>query len=384
MPAMWTYPWTLYEEGLDDAFETLTAHGIDRITLATHYHSVQSFQPRFVDTEALFVEKPAGCYFDPDPERFADTPIEPLPNDVAGAEDPLAEITERARDHGIDVAAWTVCMHNSRLGAANLEFCTEDAFGHAHEHAFCPSHPDVQRYFADVAAAAADRGTDEIQLESYGYPSAFHHHDTTQAHPKRHVLTSETEQQLFSLCFCEACKERADEHDVAIEEAQDTVQSIIRESFDRPHSDPAPLSSLVREHESLDNLFELRAAVIDEFLASIARAVGDADLSGYIGSDGGWESGITFESVNQRFDRAMALCYVNDPVEAREQIRTVQRELDLPIDAGVLLDPSVIERQGQFQGVVNAVRDTADGYISTYHHSMATDAQLKWIEEAIS
>lgn len=386
MPALWTYPWDLADEGLEDAVVDAADRGIDTLAPATHYHSVQSMRPRL--PEALFARYPGGCYFDPEPRHFDETPITPLPNDVAGLDDPLGAITTAAADHGLDVNAWTVVFHNSRLGAANPEYCTQDVFDTVHEHAFCPSYEAVQAYFEGIVAAIAEYPVAAIELESIGFPSAFHTHDTTFGHPKRQVLTTQTEEWLFSQCFCTACRERAD--GVDMDQAQAVIQSIIRDSFHTPHSDPLELAALVREYPSLEDLFTFRAEVIAELLERLADTTGAVALNAYL-MDGfgvdpgdGWPAGVKLADVEAALDRATAICYVSDPGTARERLRRFTRQLDIPVDAGVTLDPDLIDRESQFHAVMDAVQTGATGDVSVYHHTIATEAQLDWIERAIS
>jgi hypothetical protein len=388
MAALWTFPWTLLAEGPETAMDDLQERGIDRLKVAAHYHSVQSLQPRTPDD--LFRQYPAGSYFDPDPERFADTPIDPLVNDLPESDDPLATITDAADETGMDVAGWMILFHNSALGHEYPQFQLQDAFGNGHEHAFCPSHPEVQTYFADVAAALAARGVDQIQLESYGFQPASHSHDTQFGHAMEHVLTSQTEEVLLSQCFCDACQDRAADHAVDMDAAQEICRSAIRDSFDQPHSDPPPIQTLLQERPVLDDLLRFRASVVTDLVASIDDATPETPLNGYVpavggeGFRGGWHGGVRLDLLEESLDSVTAYCYVNDPVEARERIRTLARRTDLPIDAGVTLSPSVIEREDQLRAVVDAIARTTDGHVNLYNYSLLTEAQLDWVTDALA
>ena len=387
MPALWSYPWTLAAEGLDAACADVAARGIDALNLAGHYHSVRSMQPRTPD--ALFADYPGGCYFSPDPDRFADTPIDPLPNEVPGMDDPLAEVVEAAGAHGLDVNAWTVCLHNSRLGAANPDYRIESAFGDAHDHAFCPSRPEVREYFAAVVAEIAGRGVAEIQLESVGYQSAFHEHGARFGHDKRQVLTSPAEEVLLSQCFCDGCRAAARDHPVDLAAARERVQAIVRESFARPHSDPPTLDALVGEEPVLWDLFDFRADVVTGFVERLAAA-SSVPLNYYameahtgVEPGSGWPAGVRLSDLEPHLDRLTAICYEADPTVAAERVRTLRRTVDLPLDAGLTLDPSLVGREEHLHALVHAVRDGVDD-VFVYHHGLATDAQLDWVERAFA
>lgn len=379
MVGLWTYPWTLYEEGVERACRTLADRGIDKLAVASHHHSLRILQPRFPD--ALFERRRGGCYFAPEDEHFEDTPIRPRQNDVEGTDDPLAEIADVAGDYGVQVNAWTVCLHNAWLGAENPAYRIEDCFGNPHEHSLCPSHPEVRRYFAGVAAGVADRGVGAVELESARLRSVFHSHDTVYGHGARQVLTSDAEEWLFSQCFCEGCRREARDHAVDPDRAQAVVRDVIRESFDDPHSNPLSLSDLVREEPVLEDLFEFRAAVVDSLLERVAEGAGETDLNVYVRQPGpDWPAGLTLDSVERHADRLTDICYVSDPEVARERIRALGRVTDLPVDAGVSLAPSLVERPETLAAVVDAVRDETDGRVSVYNHAMLTETQLDWVE----
>lgn len=377
MVGLWTYPWTLYEEGLRDACRSLADRGVDELAVASHHHSLRILQPRFPD--ALFERRRGGCYFAPG-ERFADAPIRPRQNEIEGTDDPLAEIVDAADDYGVRVNAWTVCLHNAWLGAENPTYRIEDCFGNPHEHSLCPSHSEVRRYFGDVAGAVADRGVGAVELESARLRSVFHSHDTVYGHGARQVLASDAEDRLFSQCFCEACRREARDHAVDFERARTVVRRLIRESLDDPRSEPLSPSDLVREEPVLDDLFEFRAAVVDSLLERVAEGAGDADLNVYVRQPGpDWPAGLTLASVERHADRLTDICYVSDPTVARERIRTLRRATELPVDAGVTLDPSVIGDPETLAAVVDAVRAETDGRVSVYNHAMLTEAQLDWV-----
>jgi hypothetical protein len=387
MPALWCYPWTLAEEGVEEALSTLSTVGVDGINLASHYHSVRSMQPRH--PESLFVEYPGGCYFAPDPDRFTATPIDPLPNDVPPFDDPLAEVTARAAEVGIDTNAWVVCFHNSRLGAANPEYRLESAFGDPQDHALCPSHPAVRAYFAAVVEAVADRGVSEVQLESVGFQSVLHGHGVAFGHDKRQVVTTQSAETLLSQCFCDGCRGAAESHPVDLVAARDRVRALVREAFDRPETDLPALDTLVAEHPELHDLFAFRAAIVDQLLADLSEAAGTTPLNYYVMDGGGvdaddvWRGGVRFGSLTDAVDRVTALCYVDTPTAVRERIGEVEARVDCPVDVGLTFEPDAIRTLEGLRALVEAARETTDGSLHVYHHSLMTDSHLDWLQRTL-
>ncbi|PCR89007.1 alpha-amylase family protein [Natrinema ejinorense] len=380
MVGVWTYPWTLYEEGVDTAFETFTSHGITSVSVATHHHSARILQPRFPDS--LFERRPAGCYFAPQAEHFDRTPLSPIQNEIEAVSDPLGEITAVADEYNVRTNGWMVTLHNSRLGATYPSFQIEDAFGTGHEHALCPSHPEVREYFAGVAAELVDRGVDAIELEAAGYPLVFHGHDTVYGHEAQQVLSSDAERRLFSQCFCDACQRQARDFDVDLEQARERTLEIIERSFRDPASQTVPLSALVREESVLTELFEFRAAIIERLIESIATSAGDTTVNVYVRrAEANWPAGRTLDGLAAHADRLTVLCYVADPAVARDRLSAITRRVSLPIDAGVTLDPSIIENESELVSLVDEIRTVIDGRVSVYNHAMLTETQLEWIEQ---
>jgi hypothetical protein len=388
MPTLWTYPWSVYEAGGADALADLAARGVDGLNLASHYHSVETMDPKHPDN--LFESYSAGCYFDPQPEEFSETPIDPIPNDVRGVEDPLADIVDLAGEQGMDVNAWTVCLHNTPLAVANESFRVESALGDPRDHCLCPSHPEVRDYFAALVGAVADRGVAEVQLEKVGFPSVFHQHGREHGHPKRQAITSTAEETLLSQCFCDGCRAAAADHHVEMDAAQARVRELLDDAFGAPDTDSPPLASLVQSEPHVRNLLDFRASVIDDLLAATAEAAGEVDLSYYLMEwpgfepGDGWPTGVRLSALDDHLDRIKALCYVSDPTVAEDRIRTLRRAVDLPVDAGVTFAPDVIDRESQFRSVVDALRAEGVGKVSVYHHGIMTETHLDWVEAAFA
>lgn len=378
MVGVWTYPWTLYEQGVEDACRSLVDRGIEKLTVACHHHSARVFQPRFPD--AHFERRRGGCYFEPDDDRFADLPIRPIQNDIDGASDPLGDVVSVADSYGLQTNAWIVHMHNSRLGAAHPTYQLEDAFGTSHEHALCPSDPAVRRYFAAITAEAADRGVTAVELEAIRFPSVFHGHGTDYGHDARQVLATDVEERLFSQCFCDACWSRARTHDVDMERARSVVRDVVRQSFRRPDVEPPTLSELLDEEPVLRDLLEFRISTIDALLERIAAAADGVRVNTYVReSSPDRFAGRTLDVLETHSDRLTALCYVSDPDVARDRIRTLRRRVEVPIDVGLTLDPSVLGSASELSAMVDAVRSETDGQVTVYNHAMLTEAQLDWV-----
>lgn len=383
MAVTWTYPWNFLGDRATASFDDLVARGIEGVNVAGHYHSIRTFDPR--RTERLFESHPGGCYFDPSPDHFANTPIAPPVNSVAGSSDPFGDVVALANDAGVATNAWVVCNHNSRLGTENPEYRFESAFGTPHDHALCPAHPDVREYFAGVVRSLATYEIDEIQLESLGFPNAFHGHGAEFGHDKNQVVTGTAQEILLSQCFCSGCRTAATEHPVDFDRAKAVVREQCKEVLAGP-SEGVDLAELRESNPAIDDLFDFRAAVVETFVHHLAAASGDVPLNYYV-ADGlghdhsdGWPAGVELSRLESHLDRVTALCYVDDPEISRQRVGRLERVVDLPVDAGVCLDPGIVESKRAWQEVVAAVRDRCDT-VHVYNLTLLTDDHLGWLTE---
>jgi hypothetical protein len=386
MAVTWAYPWSFLGDRATASVSDLPARGFDAVNVASHYHSIRTLDPR--RSGGLFESYPGGCHFDPNPDHFADTPISPPVNEVAGTGDPLGELVGRANDAGVAVNGWFVCNHNSRLGAQNPEYRVESAFGTPHDHALCPSYAAVRKYLAGVARSLAAYDLGEIQLESLGFPNAFHCHGEEFGHSKNYAVTETEEELLVSQCFCEGCYTAASDHRVDL----DRAKAVVREETAGLLGDPAEtvdLAALREEYPVLDDLFDFRAEVIERLARRLAAASGDTPLNYYVadglgrGPGDGWPVGIDLERLEPHLDRVTALCYVGDAETARSRVEGVRETVSLPVDAGVSLDPDLVEDEDQFRAVVGAVRDRAEK-LHVYNYSLLGDEQLDWLAATLA
>ncbi|WP_433632841.1 hypothetical protein [Halomicrococcus sp. NG-SE-24] len=253
MTTILVYPWTLQQYGVGAEIERLRKKGIDSVALAAHYHSIRTFAPR-AESEK-FVQYPGGCYFTPEPTDFVSTSIEPLTNEIPGLTEPVSTVREATADRNLDLAAWMVCLHNTRLGAEHPEFRLQGVFGEAHDHSLCPSYPAVQEYYAGVARSLCRCEVDRIDLESLGFPSVLHGHGVDFGHSKNHVLTSDSEEFLLSQCFCDGCRRRAEATDIDMDAAESLIQELLEDSIRGPQDHPPKLVTLVEEYPVLEDLF---------------------------------------------------------------------------------------------------------------------------------
>lgn len=379
MTTVWCYPWSLLAGDLSRRIADLRDRGVDGLSVASHYHSVRTLSPTAAGDP--FDAFPGGCYFDPG-DGFDDDPIRPPVNEVCGHDDPLGAITDHPATDDLSVAAWTVCLHNTRLGAAHPDYRVESAFGHPHDHALCPSHPEVRAYFERVAASLSAYDVDEVGLESLGFPSAFHGHGARFGHDKQQAVASPEEELLLSQCFCDGCREAAD---FDVDAARAAVRNLCERTLETPENTVPSLDSLVGRRPVLADLFDFRARVVESLVRDIDRASGDVALNYYasagFGRDptDGWPAGVRLDRLSAHLDRVTALCYTGDPAVARQRVADFADVDGVSVDAGVSLDPEYVGTREEFSALVDAVSDPLEGDLLVYNEGLMTETHFDWL-----
>lgn len=198
---MFVYPWDLLDEGTAQVAARLAGAGLGRIALATAYHAGKFLRPHGPRGRVIFPED-GTVYFRPDPARYGR--LQPQAARMVDRHDALAELARHAPD--LQVTAWTVGLHNSRLGAAHPDLACQTPFGDVLVNALCPSQPEVRRYLAALCLdTAAQPGVREVAIETPGFQTYRHGHH----HEFELVDLPPAAETLLGTCFCAACLERA-------------------------------------------------------------------------------------------------------------------------------------------------------------------------------
>ena len=93
---MHAYPWDLYDEGVQAAFDRLQACGIDGIQLAVSYHIATYLLPRN-PKKLLYYGHHGAVYFRPDPQLYRAAVIQPVVAEAVDREEYLETLLEGAR-----------------------------------------------------------------------------------------------------------------------------------------------------------------------------------------------------------------------------------------------------------------------------------------------
>ena len=195
--AVYAYPWNFHD--LDADVSRVQALGAGEITLAVSYHAGKFLQPGDAQARVCFPED-GTVYFRP---RKAYGVVKPQISALTAGHDVLAALCDR---DDIAVNAWTVLLHNTRLGMLHPDLTARNAFGDAYPYSLCPSQPEVRAYAVTLCAdLAANYRLKSLLLETPGFLTYGHgfHHEFAQVPPNAWL------DAMLGLCFCDPCREGA-------------------------------------------------------------------------------------------------------------------------------------------------------------------------------
>ena len=201
------YPWDVLGDG---AFvERALALGLDAVALAASYHSTRAATPWHPAHQ--LVEAPHAALYRPvREEAWAGAPLRPVAGTVPdGTADAFAEAAGRLREAGLEVDAWTVLAHSTRLGTQHPDLAVVNCFGDRYSYALCPSAAEVRGYCATLAAEAVRAApVTGALLEALGTMGVTHN----AAHEKTAGAFGPALERVLSVCCCGRCREGWAQH----------------------------------------------------------------------------------------------------------------------------------------------------------------------------
>jgi hypothetical protein len=279
----YVYPWDV--DGDPSAGERIAGLGVQEVTLAAAYHAVRAVTP-FHPAHRI-VTRDAAVYYQPDPERWRDSKLQPV---IPDPEDENAGSFERAAGQlhaaGLRVNAWTVLAHNAGLGAAYPDCTVRNAYGDPYPWALCIASPEVRAYAATLAAeTAALSCVDGIELEACGW-YGFDHlsaHDKT-GHPAGH---SEAAAALLDVCFCPRCQDAYRAVGLDPSQLRRQIRTVLDAGLAEVSAEPAAAQAGTTDRsrsqaasaeaalpaETAETLHSVRAEVAADFLRAVLATV---------------------------------------------------------------------------------------------------------------
>lgn len=378
--SIWAYPWDLHDIGPAQATDRLRALGCTMVSLAASYHAGRFVQPGNPRRHVYFPQD-GTIYYRPDPARWQGAQIRPLMADIVTTEgDMLAEMTTRRDRGGLAVSAWTVCLHNTRLGMLHPAHTTRTAHGDPNLYALCPSSPAARDYVIRLVREIAETyAPDRIEIESpdfMGFSHGFHHEKDGLP-----LLPEDT--FLLGLCFCSHCTEAAQAAGLDAEAARQTVATLLDQSFARELPQPqfdTPFPAAARRFSALHAYLLWRSTPVTSLIAALRTVVPPATRLMLIDAEGTADGGIDLPALAPHLDGILHCAYLT-PQPRLAPLFAETRALLGPtktLIAGFQLFHPATRDRADLAARVAATRPHTDG-ANFYCLGLVPPARLDWI-----
>ena len=380
------FPWDFVDGGLDEVLNFVRDLGITRLNLTSTYHAGFFLLPHNPKRRVYMLED-GVVYFHPTDSRFADSPIKPALASFCAETDWFGEICQRAHNMGMQVSAWTVCLHNTRVGLLHPECTIQNVFGDSYPHALTPAHPAAKAYVRALVADLAEKyPLYSIRLEAPNYRRRAHgslpwvsgHH-----HERDGVHLRDLEEVLMDLSFNPADISAAQQQGVDVETIRRAVRNHMDRYFAEAPSVPTDLPQTIEQFRSeVPALADLEAyyrRAEETLLAELRQEVQPRGVK----LQGGGHSPL--------LDVASAGGHGEPPERVAELARDAkasvspEQELLFAIRLGFagpgMGTPIVTEEQ--MCDVTRAVADNGPDGIVYYNYSESPRRPVEWIKPAL-
>jgi hypothetical protein len=399
--AWFCYPHDLTDEGADRVLDRVQDCGATGLVLATVYHTARDLSPHSPHGRIRFL-RGGVHYYRPDDALYRDCGLEADGVHGLADVDPLATARQATRERGMQLSAWLVLCHSSRLGTAHPDRTRLSAYGDRVLTDLCPAHPDVQAYAAAVARDVARYEPDSVHLE------ALHHHVLGHGyHHERYLVELDSWAQLaLGLCFCGYCMSAAAQLGCDPRAVQawavDTVEATLAGSAvprswapDRDELGSQAAGAVSAYLQSrLDTTTAAVRAVAEALRATGVRTVyidQSGALAGYTDGlptgpptpDLAWQLGIDPVQVASLCDEYSVLSYARDPERVASDLACYRQlvpedtALRVTLRAGAPDCTQAPGTEDELERKITHVRQARAGWLDFYHYGLVSTVAVE-------
>ena len=385
---MFTYPWDIAEQGVDSFVDAMADLGVDRIAVATCYHSAELLAPGRKRNVAVHAEANVAHIKLPD-DTFSDLSI---PQGRLARERPelYADLARAAEKRGIGLTAWMIAFHNSDLAQARPDAAIENCYGDRFAHGLCPANPAAQTYAKEMAGALSATGYfDTVMVESLSYLLHGHGHP----HELWGVRMDPHTRVLLSTCFSPSSLAEGKKRGLDGEGLRARIAAELNRTWNSPvavergKDDGSELASRLVLDPEFAGWMRMRCEIVNDLAQDVADLVHAKGLKFEISaavwgrpSSMNWTEGVDIGQSARIADRFILESYYPDPAD-------VARELDhvaslAPADKLAMVQTVWPDHHGSLAGLLHKIDlalATGITQFGLYNYSMAPKPVLPWV-----
>lgn len=374
---MWAYVWDFVNVGMRKAARELKGTGLDAVSVAAKYHTVEHLQTR-AKGKKWFVSRQAACYFRPTPRFYRNTPIKPFVSPLLHDSDLFGQVCDAANKADLRVIAWTVFLHDTRAGCQHPDACMVNCFGDIYTSNLCPANPSVREFAKALCRDLSRYPLMAIECESLHYGGIGHFH----GHEKLGLVLGEAGEFLLGLCFCRHCQNAAKRNGVNAAKLRRTVIESLEPTL---QTGKPPADSM---DELFDRMPDLKAFAMarEQVVASLVQEAGEESTVplSFILMGSRWVIGASVPSIGGRVARFEILAYTDNPRIVSSRTKGMLREIRYPERLVVGMQayaPASPDEATLLTNVQAALKAGARNF-SFYHYGIMPPAHLAWIQKA--
>lgn len=385
--ALYAYAWDLAEQEPEPFVADLKRLSIDTLALATSYHAGKFVRPHGVGGHVYFPED-GTVHCRVRPERYG--AIRPQESSLAAERDPFGAYAARS---DIAVTAWTVLLHNTRLGMLHPDAVARNAFGDPYWYSLCPANPDVRAYAVALVADIADRyPVRGLAVETPGWLPYRHgyHHEVA------FIGANPWLDFNLGLCFCRHCREGAAAAGIAAEALRQRIAGRVSAYLAAPFDTPPDMGRAALEADlaldaELGAFVRWRCSIVTSLVAEIRAAVrADAELfvipSVQRPGTACWSEGSDLQALAAAADGLEICLYETGWQAVAADLGEVRRRVGAQVRLRGILRPAPPDfaEEGPFAQAIRTLLDLGLRDFAFYNFGHVRRANLEWIGRAFS
>lgn len=375
---MWTYPWDLHDEGYEPVLQNLKSEvGLNAINLASAYHTFDMLRPHLSSNNTLQVSQ-AAIYFQPKESLYGK--IKPHISPLMGNENWWGETANTAASIGLKLNSWTVFFHNSYQAQQHPDCAEVRCTGDISTSALCPANPEVRAFAIALSRDLVENyNISLLECETLAYSGWGHLHH----HAKHGVNLGAGGRYLFSLCFCDACKQRASDSGLDIAQLRESVTNKVRTAFATGLPIDETPEELMQTIPELQAFSDMRETVVISLIRELKNTI-DIPLS-YILMGDPQITGANPKTITQIADSVEILSYTADLQRTQARVSELLPTLQNPSQLIVGLQaypPASPDAETLFANL-QAAREKGIHKFAFYNYGIMPIAALDWVRQAI-
>jgi hypothetical protein len=350
--------------------------GLDAMSLAAAYHTFEMLRPHSTDKVLLQIPE-AAIYFQPQPELYKSTVIDPHTSPLMGSSNWYGEAAEAASKSGLELIAWTVFLHNSYLSLKYPNCAEVTCTGDVSTSRLCPSNSDVRAYAVAIGRDLTENyGISMLECEGLSFGGFGHTH----YHVKHGVELGAGGRFLMSLCFCASCTGQAEDKGIDLNAIKCSAEKRIRAALREGKSIEDTPEQLISSTPGLDAFVNLREDIVSSLISQVREAIGIPVSVILMGSR--YTSGIDRKRMATIADRVETLSYTPDPDRTRKTVQDITVDLKSPeqLIVGLQAYPPASPDQETLVATTHAAHELGINRFSFYNFGIMPEANLLWIK----